>query len=317
MKKLTKAETAEFLLNHDHYAILSHRRPDGDTLGSTAALCRILRKLGKTAHVLENTEATPRYRWLHDGLTKPEAEENDTLITVDVASANMLPMQFERYLGKIALRIDHHGSSTSFTQCELVEPEAGACGEIIYDLAMELWQDLDPETADALYVALSTDTGCFRFANTTDHSFLVAAACARAGARVFQLNQEIFETVSLTKLKIQSWIVENMKVMDGGRLAMVAIPKAVEDAIGVTEDDMDNISSFPRNISGVCMAATLRESKEGGSKLSVRAVPAYNAAAVAEKFGGGGHRGAAGASVKLPIEEAARAVESAMMEFAL
>jgi phosphoesterase RecJ-like protein len=226
-----------------------------------------------------------------EGLTKPEPEEGDLLVAVDVAAVTMFPREYESFRDSIDLRIDHHGSASSFTEYELVEPEAGACGEIIYDLAMELWQDLDPETADALYVALSTDTGCFRFANTTDHSFLVAAACARAGARVFQLNQEIFETVSLTKLKIQSWIVENMKVMDGGRLALVAIPKAVEDAIGVTEDDMDNISSFPRNISGVCMAATLRESKEGGSKLSVRAVPAYDATAVATKFGGGGHRG--------------------------
>ena len=314
MKKLTRAETAEFLLQHDHYAILSHRRPDGDTIGSTAALCRILRNMGKTAHVLENREVTPRYQWLHEGLTKPEAREGDTIVTVDVASPQMLPKDYEKYMGKIALRIDHHGAATSFTECELVEPETGACGEIIYDLLMELWQDLDQATANALYVAVSTDTGCFRFANTTDHSFLVAAACKRAGAEVFRLNQEIFETVSLTKLKMQSWIVENMKVFDGGKLALVAIPKAVEESIGVTEDDMENISSFPRNIAGVCMAATLRETKDGMTKLSVRAVPAYDATAVTVPFGGGGHRGAAGASMHMPLDKAAGAVQQIMME---
>ena len=313
MKKLTLNETAQFLLNHDHYAILSHRRPDGDTLGSTGALCRILRSMGKTAHVITNDEVTPRYQWLHQDLTKEEAEEGDTIVTVDVASPQMLPGKYEKYLGNIALRIDHHGSATSFTDCELVQPEAGACGEIIYDLMMELWQDLDKDAADALYVAISTDTGCFRFSNTTDHTFLVAAACKAAGAEVYRINQEIFETVRLTKLKMQSWIVENMKLYRDGKFALVAIPKAVEDTIGVTEDDMENISNFPRNIAGVCLAATIRETKDGRSKLSVRATPDYDAAAVTEKFGGGGHRGAAGASMDLPIAEAAKAVEAALL----
>lgn len=313
MKILTKAETAQFLLTHDHYAILSHRRPDGDTLGSTAALCRILRNLGKTAHIVENGEVTQRYRWLHEGLTKPEAEKEDTIVTVDVASPQMLPREYEKYLGNIALRIDHHGKATSFTEFELVEPEAGACAEIIYDLLTELGQQMDKDTADALYVAVSTDTGCFRFSNTTEHTFLTAGACKKAGAEVYRINQEIFETVRLPKLKMQSWIVENMKIFGDGKLALVAIPKAVEEALGVTEDDLENISSFPRNIEGVCMAATLRETKDGGVKMSVRATPEYDATQVAAAFGGGGHRGAAGASVKMTLEEAAKAVEAAML----
>ena len=195
-----------------------------------------------------------------------------------------------------------------------MDPDAGACGEIIYDLLMELWPDLDQPTAAALYVATSPDTGCFRFSNTTDHTLLVAAACAGAGARVYQLNQELFETNTLTKLKMQAWIVDNMQVFDGGKLALVAIPRAVEAEIGVTDDDMDNISNFPRTVSGVCMAATLRETKDGTSKLSVRAVPGYDATAITEKFGGGGHKGAAGATMNLPIEEAAKAVKAAMLE---
>ena len=131
---------------------------------------------------------------------------------------------------------------------------------------------------------------------------------------MYQLNQELFETNTLTKLKMQAWIVDNMQVFDGGKLALVAIPRAVEAEIGVTDDDMDNISNFPRTVSGVCMAATLRETKDGTSKLSVRAVPGYDATAITEKFGGGGHKGAAGATMNLPIEEAAKAVKAAMLE---
>ena len=312
MKKLTLNETADFLLSHDNYAILTHRRPDGDTLGSSAALCRILRNMGKTAHLLRNDEITDRFAWLHEGLTKEEAAEGDTLVTVDVASSGMLPEKFGKYLDRIALRIDHHASATSFTENELVDSGKGACAEIIFDLLQALWQDFDPQIADAIYVGTSTDTGCFRFANTTSHTFVTAAACAAAGARVYALNQELFETNTLGRLKIQSWIVEHMDIFADGKLAVVAIPKAVETQIGVTEDDMDNISSFPRSISGVCMAATLRETKEGDVKLSVRAIPGHDATVVTGKFGGGGHKGAAGATLKMSLAEAAAAVKKEM-----
>lgn len=314
MKKLTLNETADFLLKNNNYAILTHRRPDGDTLGSSAALCRILRNMGKTAHVLENPEITQRYAWLHAGLTKPEAAEADTIITVDVASPGMLPACFERYSGRIALRIDHHASATSFTEQELVDSGKGACAEIIFDLLQQLWQEFDPAIADAIYVGTSTDTGCFRFANTTAHTFVTAAACAAAGARVYALNQELFETNTLQRLQIQSWIVEHIDIFAEGTLAVVAIPKAVEETIGVTEDDMDNITAFPRTVAGVCMASTLRQTKEGDVKLSVRAIPGYDATAIVCPFGGGGHKGAAGATLKLPLEEAAAAVKKAMLE---
>jgi phosphoesterase RecJ-like protein len=313
MKKLTRNETADFLLTHDHYAILSHRRPDGDTLGSTAALCRILRNMGKTAHVLENDEVTPRYRWLHEGLTKKEAEPGDTIVTVDVASPQMLPAAYEKYLGNIALRIDHHGSATSFTPEELVDPQSASCAELVCDLVTLLGVQLDKQIAEAVYVGASTDTGCFRFANTNAHSFLVASVCAQAGADIFKLNQTLFETNSLAKLRMHAWMVENMKLFGDGKLAIVAIPRAVEELLGVTDDDMDNISSYPRTVEGVCMAATLRQTKDGETKLSVRAVPGYDAAAVCAHFGGGGHKGAAGGSTHLGLEEVAKKLEEIML----
>ena len=314
MKMLTRNDTADFLLNHDNYAILTHRRPDGDTIGSSAALCRILRKAGKTAHIIRNSEITDRFAWLHEGLTKDAAEENDIIITVDVASPGMLPKDFECYVNRVTLRIDHHGAATSFTELELVDSGAAACAEIIYDLLECMWVEMDADIADAIYVGTSTDTGCFRFANTTSHTFITAASCAAHGARVYQLNQQLFETNTLGRLKIQGWIVENMKVFSDGKLAVIAIPKIVEESIGATDDDMDNISSFPRTVAGVCMAATLRENKDGEVKLSVRAIPGFDATLIAGRFGGGGHKGAAGASIRMNLTDAAEAVEKAMLE---
>ena len=310
---MTRNEAANWLLERDNFAILTHRRPDGDTIGTAAALCRILRAQGKTAHVLENSGVTDLYAYLLEGMTKAEAEERDTLVSVDVAAPNMLPEEFEKYLGRVGLRIDHHGSAASFTEQELVDPGVGACAEIVYDILMEMWMDLDKDMAEAIYVAVSTDTGCFRFSNTTDHSFLVAAACASAGAPVYKLNQILFDTNSLAKLRLQAWVVDHVKLFRQGKYALVAIPKAVEQELGIDEDDTQSISAFVRSIQGVCLAATLRETKDG-AKMSLRAVPGYDAAAICAKFGGGGHKGAAGASVTMSLEEAALAVEKAMLE---
>ena len=301
MKTLTRNETAQFLLQHDNYIILSHRRPDGDTIGSSAALCLGLRSMGKTAHVLYNEEVSDRFAWLHEGLTKEAVDEGDTVVSVDVASPGMLPKAFEHLLGRISLRIDHHASATSFTDCELVDGGSASCAELVWDVLAEAGVTMDAKLAEAVYVGVSTDTGCFRYANTTAHTFSVAAECAKAGARVFELNQELFETNTLGRLRMQAWIVDHMQMIRGGEMAIVAIPMAVEQELGVTQDDMDNISSFPRTVAGVCMAATLRETKEGDTKISVRAVPGYDATLVTTRFGGGGHKGAAGGALKMPI----------------
>lgn len=313
MKILTRSECAAYLAEHDHFTILSHRRPDGDTIGSTAALCLGLRQLGKTAHVLRNEEVTSRFSWLHEGLTKDAVEAGDTIVSVDVASPSMLPKAFEHLLGKIDLRIDHHSSATSFTDAELVDGGSASCAELVWDVLEIMGVTMDPAIAEAVYVGTSTDTGCFRYSNTTAHTFAVAAACAAAGARVYQLNQELFETNTLGRLRMQAWIVDHMKLIRNGEMAVCAIPKSVEEEIGVTEDDMDNISSFPRTVAGVHMAATLREGKEGETKLSVRAVPGFDATVVTAQFGGGGHKGAAGASMHMPLTEAAKKVEEAML----
>ena len=314
MSSLTRSETARFLEQHDHFAILTHRRPDGDTLGSAATLCRGLRQLCKNAHIIENPEITDKFRPLHAGLTKPVAEADDTVISVDVASPTLLPDSFRHLLGSIALRIDHHGSATSFTEYELVEPTAGACAEVLYDVLRCLQVTLDKPMAAALYTAVATDTGGFRYANTTAHSFITAAACAEAGGDLATINRVVFDTNSFAKMKMQSWIVHNTSFLAGGQIALCAIPRAVEQQIGVTEDDMDSISGLARSIEGVKMAATLREMADGRVKVSVRAIPGYDAAAVCAKFGGGGHKGAAGATFDLPLEEAAKLVAKAMPE---
>ena len=313
MRTLTKNQTAEFLKQNNNYVILTHRRPDGDTLGSSALLCLGLRKLGKTAHILRNPEITEKYAHLHEGLTTEQVKNSDILIAVDTASSGMIPEAFSQYADRIALRIDHHATAQSFTERELVEPEAAACGEIVYGLLALMGAKLDETMADALYTAVATDTGCFRYANTTAQTFRTAAACAAVSRNLYAINQALFETNSLGRLRLQGWLVEHAIFLKDRTAVICPLPKAVETELGLTEDDMENISSFPRSIEGVKIAATIREESAGRVKLSVRAVPGFDAAAVCARFGGGGHKGAAGASMELTMEEAVNALKEALL----
>ena len=312
MPSLRRSEAAQYFLQRDDFAIVTHRRPDGDTLGSAAALCLGLRQKGKNAHILYNPEITDKYRQMHEGLTKPDAAPQDTVVCVDVASVGMLPEAFAHLTDRIDLRIDHHRSAESFTPNELVDPAAAACGQILYDILMEMGVTLDIPMANALYTAISTDTGCFRYANTQSHTFEVAAACASVSADLFKLNQVLFETNSLARLRLQGWLIDHALFLAGGQIVVCALPLEVERQMGLTEDDMENISGFPRSIEGVKIAATLRQQADGIIKLSVRAVPGYDASSICAKFGGGGHRGAAGASFDMSLEQATQAVIAAM-----
>ncbi len=315
MRELTRTECADWLLARDRFVLLTHRKPDGDTLGSSAALCRGLRALGKTAHILKNDEVTPLYASLVEGLTKDTPEEGDLLVAVDVAADNMLPKAYDSLKNCIDLRIDHHGSGREYTPNECVDSESAACAEIIWELLLDMGVEPDEKMAEAVYVGVSTDTGCFRFANTNAHTFDVAADCAAAGADIFGWNLRLFETNSLPKLRLQAWVVDHFKLLCDGKIALCALPDTVEEELGVGEDDMNNISGFLRSIEGVCVAALLRTAGPENTKVSIRSIPGYNAASICEIFGGGGHAGAAGCSIRKPLQEAAEEMEKTLIQW--
>ena len=308
---MTRNECAKFLAEHDHFCILTHTRPDGDTIGSASSLCVALRQLGKTAELLVNEEVSPFLNQCVLGLTKEKPEAGDTLVSVDVASPGMLQKNAADLVGKIALRIDHHGSATSFTELELVDASAAACGEIIYDLIRLLGVEMTKDIAWRLYIAVSTDTGCFRYANTTANTYRVAAACADTGADLYPITQALFDTTSISELKLQNWMVDNAVFLCGGKAAVCAIPRELEE--NVSKEDLEGISGFLRSIEGVKISATIRET-DNGSKMSVRAIPGFDASAVCKKFGGGGHKGAAGASLSMPLGEAVQVAIAALEE---
>ncbi len=305
---MTRHEAARFLLEADGFLILMHQRPDGDTVGSAAALCLGLRALGKRAFVLENPETDKKLTPFLEGLTKKEAENGDTVVAVDVPDIRLLPTAWQQL--PVALTVDHHIAAYPYARHLLADPGAAACGEIIWDVLTEMGVALDTAMARALYLAVSTDSHCFRFAATSAHTFRVAAACAETGADLYHINQVFFDSNSHAKLKLQGWIVENAKFYVNNTVAVCALPPELEKT--VSADDSDSLSSFLRSIEGVQVSAFLRQA-DNGVKLSMRAVPGYDVAQVCKCFGGGGHRAAAGATLEMSLEEATKQVTAALL----
>ena len=307
---LTPQEAAAQLRAGDNYLILSHRRPDGDTVGSCAALCRALRALGKQAWVYPNPQFTPMYAPYLEGLTAPAGVQGGTVLSCDVASRSQLPYGMEN--AEVLLSIDHHGTNDLFAGGTLVNPKAAACGELLIDLIPLLGVSLDREMAEALYVAISTDTGCFRYSNVTADTFRCASRCVEAGAEVYPINRRFFETKSRPRLALEAWLVEHMEYFAGGLVALSVIEPALMERLGLTEDDVNDIAGFGRTIEGVEIAVMLREVENGMGKVSVRTAPAYSAARICAQLGGGGHPAAAGASVPGGIPAARKAVMEAV-----
>lgn len=313
MKQLTIPEVARFLLGGDRYLILTHRRPDGDTVGCASALCQGLRSLGKAAWILDNPQFTPKYAPYLEGLTTDRVPESATVVSTDVASGNMLCFSGTDYADRVALRIDHHGTDMTFGEKGYVDPSAAACGEIILDLLMEMNVAINKPMAEALYCAISTDTGCFRYSNVTPKTLRSAARCMEFGADTFSINRVMFGTKRLNRLKLEAYLTETTRFFAKGLIALSTIPDSLKERLEITEDDIDDISGFGRDIAGVEIGIMLRQLPEG-TKISLRTSPNYNAAAFCKALGGGGHVAAAGATVNLDMEETAKRILQVIRE---
>jgi len=305
-------ETAAYLRDLDNVLLLTHVRPDGDTIGSAAALCQALRDLGKRAYLLDNPEITVTYApyaapyWAVEGFT-PEH-----VISVDVADLNLLPENARRYADSIELAIDHHPSHGYFARHACVDATAAAAGEIVYGIIRAL-TPVTPAIALPLYVAISTDTGCFVYANTTARTHRIAAALLEQ-VDVSAVNKALFRTKSKVRLAMESRMVERMELYDRDRVVVMEIPLSLRDEFHATEADVEELSALAAQVEGTDCGITLRELKSGTVKVSVRTGPRVDACAVCARLGGGGHRNAAGATVEGTMAGVKAAVLRAVAE---
>lgn len=308
---MTTAEAARLLLGWDELLLLTHVRPDGDTVGSAAALCRALRDLGKTAYLLPNPELTATYAPYAAPYTAPEGFVPDRVVSVDIAALSLLPENARPYGERIDLAIDHHPSQGFFARETCLEADSAACGEIVYDIITRL-TPVTPDIALPLYVAVSTDTGCFVYSNTTARTHRIAAALMDCGIDAAPVNKALFRTKSRTRLAMEAWMAEWAEYYDHDRVVVMQIPLSLCLDYKATEADVEELSSLAALVEGTDCGVTLRELKDGRVKISLRTGPRVNATEVCALLGGGGHAAAAGATLHGTLSEVKQAVLQAI-----
>lgn len=307
---------AEIISDRDNILILTHANPDGDTLGSAAALSLALRQLNKRSRI-ENSDEIPRkYSYLFEN-TGDEDFTPQLIMSVDVADQKLLGAIEEKYDGRVELSIDHHGSNRLFAQETCVDPESASTAELILKLIKLLGTPVTPDIANAIYTGLATDTGCFRFMNTTANTHMAAAEMIAAGADCAMINKLMFETKSFSYMKLEKRGLEGLTLHFGGRVAVISLTGEDFRASGASQQDCDAICGIPRQVEGVDIGITMREKEEGLYKISVRTNGSFDASAVCQRLGGGGHKGAAGCEIRGTLQQAKKAVLDAAEEYLL
>ena len=288
---------ADFLRDHNGYLILTHLRPDGDTVGCAAGLCRALRQLGKTAYILPNHQVSSLFTPYFQGLLAGDDFVPDTVVSVDIATPGLLPDNARPYEKRIDLALDHHPSFEGFGRANIVRPKAAACGELVLDIIREL-TPLTQEIALPLYVAISTDTGGFIYSNVTAETHRAAAALMETGIDYRTVNKRFFQTKSRVRMQLEAAMLADAKFYDSGRAAVLAVPLSLLERFHATENDAEDLSSLGPQIQGVDCAVTMRELRENVWKFSLRTGERVNATEVCRLLGGGGHARAAGATLE-------------------
>ena len=307
---MTRQECADFLASHDNYLLLTHRRPDGDTLGSAAALCHFLRRMGKNAWIYPNSETDDSYVDMVTPFYLPEAQPFDTVLAVDISAPNRLPVG---YVGSADLSIDHHPDSGGFCTRLCVDSSKAAGGELVLEI-LELLGGIDSFEADCLYTAVSTDSGCFRFSNTTADTFRAAARLVDAGANIAELNKKLFRSKSRARMLLEGMICSSLLSYKDAQLNIAVVTLDMLHKAGATEADCKDMADLAGMVSTNRVAITVRELRPGYSKISVRTDGSISSIDIAKAFGGGGHLMASGCEIPLEPFAAAEAVRKVTEE---
>jgi bifunctional oligoribonuclease and PAP phosphatase NrnA len=297
----------------DRFLLTTHENPDGDALGSLLATHRILEALGKDSVMFLDAREFPlpvEYRFLplEEVFHEPPADLSDRVaIFLDCGNIDRMPVDFLKNGDNKLVNIDHHHDNTRFGTINLVDVDASCTAEIVFDLAGLLGVELTPEIANALYVALVTDTGKFMYENTDSRSHRMAAGLIEAGVEVNDVYRRLYEHAPIEKLKLLARALEGIEVKDDGRLAITYLSTEDYSTTGASEALTEGVIDHLRTIDGAVVAAVVRDQGESGRaarKVSMRSTDGrVDVSAIARAQGGGGHRRAAGFGTDLRYEQ--------------
>ena len=296
------------ILQRQRFVITSHARPDGDAIGSQMAMAYALRQLGKDAQMINADPAPPQFEvfpGVGDIRVAHTVEgEFDAAIVMECSDLSRTGVQgFHRYF---VINIDHHPGNTSYGAINWFDPGAAACSEMVFDVIEALGVTLTPEIATHIYVAILTDTGGFHFSHITPRTFDICRRCAEAGADPQAIARAVYDSGTMGRLRLMGAVLHNLEFEADGRAAVAALTLRLLQETGATHDDSDGLINIPLNVKGILAVALFKEVEPDHFRISLRSKGSIDVNRVANLFGGGGHRNAAGCTLSGPYPEVRR-----------
>ena len=316
MTQATLAQIGSALREHHRFAVLSHVRPDGDALGSQLALTLSLQLLGKEVMVWNEDGLLEKYDFLPGGarLTQPppEPQDFDVAIALDTATQSRLGLAGKAVRhAKTWINIDHHQSNPGYGDLVYIDQNSPATGQILFELIQNQQLPIDPAIAENLFVAISTDTGSFQYPNTTARTFEIGADLVRGGVDVGRVSQLLYQNYPRRRTELLRELLGTMRFEARGQIASFSLSLDVARKLGVRPEDNEGLIDHLRAIRGVIVAVFFEELADGKVRVSMRSKNEdIDVSAICHKFGGGGHKLAAGARVRGTLAE----VESRILE---
>lgn len=308
----TFEKIAEKINGADKIIIFPHVLIDGDTFGSSVALCIAFRKMGKKAYLLIEDDVPAYLKFLDDRYTAYDEtiiQEPDLCITVDCSDTGRLGIRRGKFFsGGTTINLDHHSTNNYYADLNYVDDKASATGEIVFKLLKEIKADFDKAMAEAIYSAIATDTGNFQYSNTTKDTHLIAAELFDMGIDVNNVSIELYQNIRPEKLKITAEVLKTLETVCDGKAASCYVTKQMLDQAGALADETDGIIETLRNISGVEIAVFMKELSPNEVKVGFRSKRYADVSRIAMKFSGGGHKKASGCTIIGSIEDAKRVI---------
>ena len=311
----SRSEIFRSVLDADNIQIITHKNPDGDTLGSSFALLHVLKKMGKNAEVICSDKVSKRMRFISDGIEELlPTFDPDFVVSVDVASPNLIGDSLADYRTRVDVAIDHHYSNSSFAKKTILSAEASSAGELMFELFEEAGIDFDDYIAEKLYTAISFDTGCFKFSNVTPKTHRIAAQLLNFSFDHSRINTKLFDTASLAQLRIENEAVSSVRQYKNNKITIATVTSEQIARLGVDETEIDGLTAITRRVEGTIVGITVRQKSDGEIKISLRSNENFDVSKIAVKFGGGGHIRAAACVMRCPVEEAEKRILEATFE---
>lgn len=294
------SQVVELIENKQKFGITTHVKPDGDGVGSSLGLCWILRSLGKTAEVIVHGDIPPSYRRLPgaNDIRDIEAIDNEYDAVFVIECSDITRPGIKGLDKEFTVNIDHHATSEHFGTINWIDSTASAVGEMIYNLCKAIGGKVTKEIAECVYMALVTDTGSFHFPNTTDRTLKVASELVKAGVRPAAISEAVYNNYPWSRIELMRQVLATVKRDETGKVASMRQTLRMREDAGAVDGDNNGFVNIPLAARDVQAVVYMREVGENRYRVSLRSKGDINVARVAERFGGGGHRNAAGLRVE-------------------